>query len=77
MTKFEFHLSGHTFKILVNGLEQQFGAATNVVDLDYVSVRLAEYTLSYATDHGDTVLALLDVAPSWRIPEPLRACRRA
>ena len=76
MTKFQFYLSSDTFKILVNGLEQQFGEAASVVDLDYASLRHSDYTLSYATDHGDNVLALLNVGSAWQIPEHLRAYRR-
>jgi hypothetical protein len=76
MSKFQFYLSNDTFKVLVNGLEQQFGEAKSAVDLDYAVLRHEDYTLSYATDHGDNVLALLDVAPSWQIPEPIQAhCR--
>ena len=73
MAKFQFHLSTDAFNVLVNGLEQQFGKAKHVADLYCASLRHSAYTLSYATDHGSNVLAILDVEPSWQIPEPLQA----
>ncbi len=76
MTKFQFHLLSDRFKVLVNSLEQQFNEARSVVELDYAWLRHSDHTLSYATDHGDNVLALLNVGSAWRIPEHLRACRR-
>ena len=76
MTKIQFYVPIDAFGVLVNGLERQFGEATSVVDLDYASLRHSDYTLSYATDHGDNVLALLNVGSAWQIPEHLRAYRR-
>ncbi|MDR7040619.1 hypothetical protein J2X36_005402 [Methylobacterium sp. BE186] len=76
MSKILFEVPSYAFHVLVSGLEQQFGAARAVVDLDYASLRHENYTLSYATDHGDRVLVLLDVTPSWQIPEQLQAYRR-
>ncbi|KAB1074615.1 hypothetical protein [Methylobacterium planeticum] len=77
MTKIQFYVPNDAFGILVSGLKQQFGEARAVVDLDYASLRHENYTLSYATDHGDKILALLDVTPSWQIPDQLQAYRRA
>ncbi|MER2266504.1 hypothetical protein [Methylobacterium oxalidis] len=77
MIKIQFYVPSDAFGVLVSGLEQQFGAARAVLDLDYASLRHENYTLSYAIDHGDRVLALLDVTPSWQIPEQLQAYRRA
>jgi hypothetical protein len=73
MSRIQFYVPSDTFIVLVSGLEQQFGQARAVVDLDYASLRHENYTLSYAIDHGDRVLALLDVTPEWRIPEHLQA----
>lgn len=77
MIKIEFHVPSDAFDVLVSRLQQQFGQARTVVDLDYASLRHESYTLSYATDHGGQVLALLDVEASWQVPEPLRGYCRA
>ncbi|AWN39970.1 hypothetical protein DK389_04700 [Methylobacterium durans] len=77
MIRIQFDVPSDAFGVLVSGLEQQFGAARAAVDLDFASLRNESYTLSYATDHAGRVLALLDVTPSWQIPDQLQAYRRA
>lgn len=68
MAKFQIYIPNTSFNVLVTELEQTFGKAESAPELDYCTLKHLDYRIIYARDHGDNVLAVLDIDTPWQIP---------
>ncbi|WP_162560691.1 hypothetical protein [Methylobacterium durans] len=72
MNKIELLLSDEEFNILAKQLESELGPVEKNIQLDFANIYNDKFKLSYATDHGPNVLALLQVASTSSLPGSLQ-----
>ncbi|KAB1071217.1 hypothetical protein [Methylobacterium planeticum] len=72
MAKFQLYIPNTSFNFPITELEQTFGKAESAPELDYCSLNHPDYRITYATDHVDNVLAVLDIDTQWQIPAPVQ-----